>query len=74
MNDLLNIELVNDNLERFDDPWENILMALEKENQKTIFWKALPSTCGEVDSHAECLSATSFRSDSPQRDEELLEV
>ena len=30
MNDLLNIESVNDNLKKFDEAWENILMALDK--------------------------------------------
>ena len=31
MNDLLNVELVNDSLKRFDQSWEETLMALEKE-------------------------------------------
>ena len=31
MNDLFNIELVNDNLKKFGQPWENILLALDKD-------------------------------------------
>ena len=36
INDLLNIELVNDNLKKFDEAWENILMALEKAQEDDL--------------------------------------
>ena len=72
MNDFpaCNIELVDDNLKKFGPSWEETLMALEKEQEADL----LPSTNGEVDSDAKCLGALSFRSSSPQRAAELLEV
>ena len=47
-----------------------------RKNQKTVFLELLPlpSTIREVDYHAECLSAVTFRPDSPQRAGQLLEV
>ena len=37
MNDLLNIELVNDNVKKFDRAWEENLMALEQAPEKYLF-------------------------------------
>ena len=36
MNDLLNIEVVNDILKKFDQAWEETLMALEKEPEADL--------------------------------------
>ena len=51
------------------EAWENILMALEMEPEDDL----LEGT-GEVAFHSECLSTILFRSESPQRAEELLEI
>ena len=49
-------------------------MAQQKEPEDDLLEGLLPSTVREVDSHAECFSTSSFRSGSPQKVEELLEV
>ena len=42
MNDLLNIELVK----KFDQAWEDTLMALEREPKADLFWKAFTIDSG----------------------------
>ena len=45
-----------------------------KSRKCVFFGRTVPSTTGDVDSHAKCFGAVSFLSSSPKRAEELLEV
>ena len=76
MNDFLNIVLVSDNVKKFDQAWEQTLMGLESEPEEDLLEGLTPSAVGEVDSLAKCFGAffISFRSGSPRKAEELLEV
>ena len=51
---------------QFDEAWENFLMAQLKEPEDDLLEGLSPSTVREIDSHAECLSTSSFRSGSLQ--------
>ena len=49
-------------------------IELEKQPEGDLLGRPLLSTVRKVDTHAECLGVNSFRSSSPQRAEEPLEV
>ena len=49
-------------------------MGLESEPEEDLLEGLTPSAVGEVDSHAKCFGAFSFRSGSPRKAEELFEV
>ena len=66
MHDPLNIELVNDNLKKFDEVWETYPTDTGEGTRRRSVGGPSPSTIGEVGVHVECLSAISFRSGSQQ--------
>ena len=37
IDDVLNVELINDNLKKFDEAWEEFLMGLEKVPEADLF-------------------------------------
>ena len=72
MNDLPDVELVTDNLMKFDRSREETMITLEKEPAADLLEDLYHRQL--VDSHAKCLGAILFRSSSPHGAEELLEV
>ena len=72
MNNVLNIVLVNDHLENFNETWEIVLTALEKKPEDDLVKAHYHRQMAK--STSKCHSAISFRSNSQQRAEELLEV
>ena len=56
---MVSVEFVNAGLKKFGQAWEETLKALEKGPEAVLPGNRLPSTVGEVCSHAECVGALS---------------
>ena len=67
MNDLLHSEVRNDNLKKFEQAFEEILMAAESELKHDLLVDSRPSTFGKGDSHEDTFGAPSSEDRTPRR-------